>query len=162
MRKANIRLKFDTVPVLLIFCVFAVSALIVLALSGSVYKSTVEITGEGYEEQTCLSYVWTKVKSSDVLDRVYVEDFHGLSALFVEEEFDGITYTTLIYCYDGWIRELFFESGLSFSPSDGMQIVEGGSLVLESAGDGLIKATSGEESIFISLRSKSGERSGQD
>lgn len=146
--------RLDTVFVLIIFCVFAMSVLVVLSLSGSTYKNTVTITQEKYDEQTALSFMWTKVKSGDKLGKVYAGEFYGLSALCIEEEYDGITYLTMIYLYDGWIRELFFEKGIDFLPQDGTPVFSAESLALEQPEDGLIKAMVDSESLFISLRSK--------
>ena len=37
---------------------------------------------------------------------------------------DGKTYITRIYCYNGWLRELFTAENGNFSPKDGEKLLE--------------------------------------
>lgn len=60
MTKAIHAQKLDTVIVLVIFCVFAASVLMVLMLSGNIYKNTAEMSNEKYSERTTLSYRWLR------------------------------------------------------------------------------------------------------
>lgn len=149
--------RIDTVFVLIIFCVFAISVLMVLMLSADIYKKMTDISREGYDNRTGLSYIWTKVKNNDENGSVYIGDFYGLPALCFDEEFDSVTYRTAVYYYNGWIYELFSEVGVDFLPEDGSQIIRVDELKLEGLDDGLIKATSGGKSIYISPRSKTAE-----
>jgi len=146
--------KIDTIFVLVIFCVFAGSVLMALMFGGSIYKNTTDKSNEKYNENICLSYIWMKVKSSDTEDGVYTSKFHDLSVLCLDENYDGITYQTMIYLYDGWIRELFSELGLEFVPGDGEPVIRAESLEFEQLSNNLIKVTVNGESMFISPRSK--------
>ena len=146
--------KIDTIFVLLIFCIFAASVLISLMFGGSIYKNTIDKANEKYEENICLSYIWMKVKSSDELDSVYLCTFHDLTVLCLDEEFYGITYQTMIYLYDGWVRELFTELGFEFDPETGTRIMKADSLEFEQIENGIIKITVNSESMFIYPRSK--------
>ena len=47
--------KIDTIFVLLIFCIFAVSVLMVLMLGANTYKNMTEISRDGQDERTVLS-----------------------------------------------------------------------------------------------------------
>lgn len=145
--------KIDTVFVLIIFCIFASSVLIVLMLGGSIYKNMADISQAGYDERTCLSYIWTKVKNGDEAGKIYVDDFNGQAALCLDEVYDGVTYRTVIYYYDGWVRELFSEAGLALAPEDGVAVIKTDSLAFEQLQDGLIKAAAGAGSLLISPRS---------
>lgn len=147
MIKKTRKLKFDTVFVLLVFCMFAASVLIVLTLGSSIYGSVTGITREGYDERECLSYIWTKVKTSDSFNGVI--EFHGISALRFSENYDGAVYSTVIYHYDGWVRELYFEEGLEFVPEDGLEVIKTDSLVFSYAGDNLVKVTSDGGSLYL-------------
>ena len=144
--------RIDTIFVLIIFCVFAISVLLVLMLSAEMYKKMTDLSREGYDDRTGLSYIWTKVKNNDSAGDIHVGDFSGIPALCFDEEFSGVTYTTRVYYYDGWIRELFSEVGLDFLPEDGSQIIEIDGLTLEEPGYGLIRVSSGGNSLLISPR----------
>ena len=147
--------KIDTIFVLVIFCVFAASVLISLMFGGSIYKNTTDKANEKYDENICLSYIWMKVKNSDVIDSVYTDKFHDLTVLCLDEDYDYVTYQTRIYIYEGWVCELFSELGLEFYPYAGDQIIRADALEFESLESGLIKATvNNSESMIIYPRSK--------
>jgi hypothetical protein len=144
--------KTETVFVMLIFCVFAASVLLVLMLSANVYKNMSDKALDGYDEQTTLSYIWTKVKNGDDAGMISVGDFYGITALSIYENFGGLTYQTCIYYYDGWVYELFYEVGLEMYPEDGIPVIKAESLTFVQLDSGLIKVTSGSDSLLISLR----------
>ncbi|MCL1819820.1 MAG: DUF4860 domain-containing protein [Oscillospiraceae bacterium] len=149
--------KIDTVLVLLTFCVFAVSVLLVLMLSARVYKNMTQVSSEAYNEHIVLSYIWTKVKNEDNEGKITVDDFNGLSALSISADYGGTEYKTMIYRHNGWIYELFSEAGLGLAPEDGTALIESGEpLGFELLEGGLIRASSGARNLIISPRSVSG------
>jgi len=151
--------KVDTVFVLIIFSVFALSVLMVLMLGARVYKNMTDITSENQEERTLLSYIWTKVKNGDKSGSISVGDFYGLTALCFDEDFGGTPYRTAIYQYDGWLYELFCETEMlsdpsgGFLPEDGVQVMRIDELVFENAEYGMIKVSTGTGSLLLSPRS---------
>ena len=157
MMKMTRSSRIDTVFVLIIFCVFAISVLMVLMLGANIYRSMNDISREGYDERTGLSYIWTKVKNNDEEGRIHIGDFHGLSALCFDEEFDWVTYRTMVYFYDGWVYELFSEVGLDFLPEDGAQIIQIDDLRFDELGYGLIRVSSGTNSLLISPRGRTAQ-----
>ena len=148
--------RIDTVFVLIIFCVFAISVLLVLMLSASIYKNMTDISREGYDDRTGLSYIWTKVKNNDNVGRIHIGDFNGSPALCFDEVFSDVTYQTMVYFYNGWICELFSEEGLDFLLEDGAQIIQIDDLTFDELEYGIIKVTSGGDSLLISPRSTAG------
>ena len=150
--------RADTAVVLIIFCMFAMSVFTVLMLGVSAYRNIAETSTQGHEERVCLSFIWTRAKIEDEAGKMYVGDFHGLPALFIDEEYSGTAYQTAIYHYDGWIRELFFEARFDFLPRDGTRVVRSESLMLEQYENGLIKVTAGPESVYIFPRGREGAR----
>ena len=141
--------KIDTVFVLMIYCVYALSVLVVLMLGGNVYKNMTAISREGYNERTCLSYIWTKLKNNDDGGMITVGQFGGVSALLLNEVYGDTVYQTRIYLHDGWVYELFCEEGMDFDPEDGMQMIRADSLGFEMLDSGMIKVTSGAESVLV-------------
>ena len=141
--------RIDTIFVLIVFCVFAVSVLMVLVLGAKTYENVTTISREGYSDRPVLSYIWTKVKNGDEAGSVYIGEFHGSSALYIEEEIAQILYRTAVYQYDGWVCELFSEADLEFSPEDGVQIIKLDDLSFENLENGLIKVSSSGGSLLI-------------
>ena len=152
MRKRIRRQKIDTVFVLIIFCVFAISVLMVLMLGANIYKNMTDISHEGYDDRTGLSYIWTKVKNNDEAGMVHIGDFNGVPALCFDEVYDTVTYRTRVYLYDGWVYELFSEEGIDFLPQDGEKLIKIDHLAFEELNGGLIRITSGDYSLLVSPR----------
>ena len=154
--------KIDTVFVLIIFSVFALSVLMVLMLGARVYKKATDITSEAQSDRTLLSYMWTKVKNGDKSGSVSAGEFYGIPALCFDEVISGTQYRTVIYQYDGWVYELFSEYSLftetdpeqQFKPVDGVRVMRIDDLSVEEAAYGLIKVTSGGRSLLLSPRSE--------
>jgi len=155
----NYRKRTDTVFVLMTFCVFAMSVLLVLALSASAYQNMNEISGAGRDEHVALSYVRTRIRSTDTASSIVAGYFDGVSALFLEETFGGDVFVTVIYHYNGWVHELFHERGSSLSPAQGTPIIQAGSLRFETLSHGLIRATAGDRDMLIFPRSAAGAES---
>jgi len=145
--------RADTVLVLAIFLIFAVSVLMVLTLSASIYGNMTDISKDGFEERTALSYVWTMVKNHDLNGDISVGEFNGISALIINEEYDWVSYSTRIYVYDGRLHVLFSETELDFEPQDGVPVYEAPDLFFEQIEHGLIKVSSGNQNLLIYPRS---------
>ncbi|MCL2163358.1 MAG: DUF4860 domain-containing protein [Oscillospiraceae bacterium] len=134
---------------LMIFCILAMSVFTVLLLGAGAYGNITEISSQCAEAHACLSYIWTKVKIGDDAGKVFVREFDGVPALWIEERLGGFTYNTVIYSHDGWIYELFTDDVQGFSLGDGVSVVQNESLVLEQYANGLIKASTGHENVLI-------------
>jgi len=143
----------DTIFVLIVFSIFAFSVLMVLMLGASVYRNVNDISREGQYEHTTMSYIWTKVKNFDDAGTIHVGDFNGVPALFIDEKLGDTEFRTAIYGYDGWLYELFSESGLEFYPEDGVRIVSVDKLSFTEMDNGLIEVTVGNNKLLISPRS---------
>ena len=154
MRVRSSKSKIDTVFVLMIFCVFAISVLLVLILSASTYRNMTDVSREGQNERIILSYIRTKIRNADTAGGIGIMYFHGIPALSITEEFGGRTFVTLIYHYNGWAHELFHEAGIDFLPRDGVRLVRVESLDFELAEAGLIRISTDHGSTLISRRSE--------
>jgi hypothetical protein len=156
------RQKMDTVFVLVIFCVFAMSVLLVLTLGGSIYQKMSEKIEDGYDAQTGLSYIWSKVKNGDGSGGIRAREFGGVPALCIEEDYGGDIYVTMIYVYDGWLRELYgaeevvFDAEFGMHPEDGLPVVESGALSFTQTPDGLIRAESDSGQMYLYPRAQRG------
>ena len=148
--------RIDTLFVLIILCVFAVSALASLAFGGSVYKNAIEQSHERYDERTSFFYIWTKVKNADEYGRVYVDHFDGIDALILEEDLYGEIYLTYIYCHDGWIKEIFGDAAYEYRLEDGQAILclRDTTLRFEQLSDGVIRVSDLKNSLIITPRTR--------
>ena len=159
MVKSTGKNKIETVFVLVIFSVFALSVLMVLMLGASVYKNMTEISRAGQDERTVLSFIWTKVKNGDKAGNVYVGEFCGLPALCFDEDYSGVTYRTVIYYIETcWVRgddwdnrfseEEWKERAIDYNMDDWIQYEAGLYELFSDEGLGL-KPTDGTEIMKI-------------
>ena len=166
--KKNRSYSVDTVFVLVLFCVFAFTILFVLMSGANVYKDTAKIMQERYEERTCISYISAKIRHYDNENSVYLTDFNGVTALAMDEEINGTYYNTLIYFYNGSVKELFCEKKASFPIDSGTNIINVDDLQFAKvdADSGLIKikckGKSGSTStLIIGTKSENGGASNE-
>ncbi|NLF79900.1 MAG: DUF4860 domain-containing protein [Clostridia bacterium] len=145
MRNSNRGQKIGDLLALLIFCAFTAAILLVLMLGAHIYQGISDRNSANADQRLAISYIETKLRHSDTLDGVYLGSFQGyeelnaISTLYLEEDYGDSVYHTMIYCYDGWIRELYCEKGLQFTPDAGMKILPAQSLDFENnAQTGLI------------------------
>ncbi len=160
MTRSRTKHQIDSLLTLLLFGVFAVCILSVLLTGAKVYRNLTQRDREAYDRRTCIQYIATKVRQAENAQSVHVEQFGDGDALAFSQELDGDVYLTWIYCYDGWLRELFCYSGGEFSPADGELVLEAERLELDLT-DGLlsIEMTDGngsDVSLLLSLRDGEG------
>ncbi|MCL2575147.1 MAG: DUF4860 domain-containing protein [Defluviitaleaceae bacterium] len=153
LKKYKTNNKIDTVFVLMVFCIFAVSVFLVLILSASTYSNINDIASEGQNERIVLSYIRTKIRQNDRADAITITDFHGQAALSMHEDINGRNFYTLIYYYNGGVYELFYESGLEFLPQDGIRIIGIDYLSFEIIEEGLLRVNTNYGSTLILPRS---------
>lgn len=149
----------EVIFTMLLFFMFTFMILTVLISGVSVYKNTEELMRNRYEERTAIAYVMTRIRQGDTYDAVVVETIDSVgSMMYLKEETLGNEYRTYIYCYNGWIYELFTESNMTFDPNAGTRIVEANELNFELKGSDLLYvecvSTVGTTSnVHINLRS---------
>lgn len=124
MKERTKEFQINGILVLVLFGVFAVSILAVLLTGAGAYKRLTERGQATYTTRTVPQYVSTRVRQADGKGNVTVGMFEGVEALELAEEIDGKRYVTRIYCYDGYVRELFSEGSVLLRPSDGECIME--------------------------------------
>ena len=121
-------------------------------LSREAYRGEPAAADEHYTHRTALSYLVNQLRRGDVAGGVSVRAFGDGDALCLSEG----GYVTLLYCYDGQLRELYTEEGLDLSPEDGVAVLplDGLTVTME---EGLITFTaeSGGTSYPASLSLRS-------
>lgn len=155
MKKRPIQHQLNGLMALLLFGVFAACVLAVLLTGANAYRRLTQRDQAAYLRRTCVQYLATRVRQADSRDCVAVEDFDGADALILMET--GGDYATRIYCYDGWLMELYAAADADMEPQDGEKVLELGSLTL-SLEDGRLTADVADqegttETLRLTLRS---------
>ena len=155
MKKRPIQHQLNGLMALLLFGVFATCVLAVLLTGANAYRRLTQRDQAAYLRRTCVQYLATRVRQADSRDCVAVEDFDGGDALILMET--GGDYATRIYCYDGWLMELYAAADADMEPQDGEKVLELGSLTL-SLEDGRLTADVADqegttETLRLTLRS---------
>ena len=133
---------------LLLFCVFAICVLLTLLLGTEVYSNLVERDRDSNSRNLPLQYLSTRIRQADRQNGISIDVFDGVDALVFREEFDGEVYLTFVYCYDGWLCELFSAEGSGLLPEDGEHLLPLESMSLQSDGS----------TIHIDLSHSDGQR----
>ena len=145
---------------LLLFGVFAACVLLVLLTGADAYRRLTERDQAAYDRRTCVQYVATRVRQADCAGGVSVSEFDGVPVLELHETIEGTDYVTLVYCYDGWLRELFAAADAGLDPEAGETVMEAQDLAL-TLKDGLLTAAVTDSqgtvnTLVLSLRSGEG------
>ena len=157
MKNEQKQLKMGSLLALMVFGVFAACLLFLLLTGADVYQKMRQRDTATYESRTAVQYMTTRVHQADRAESITAEAFDGLDALILREEIGGETYETKLYCYDGWLMELYAAADSDLSPADGEKILELKGLEL-SLQDGLLQAKltlpdGREEELSLQLRS---------
>lgn len=103
--------------VFLLLGIFVVFSTWMVLLSAQFYHVTVEQTGIHNSQRALGSYLANVVRGNDVEGSVRVDRVGDADALCFEYDLDGLLCRTHIYCWDGYIRELFSDAEQGFTPN---------------------------------------------
>ena len=156
MERQSIKHQMDGLLMLLLFGVFAVCVLVVLLTGAKAYRGLTQRDQEAFDRRTCLQYIATRVRQADEEGGIAVESFGGVTAL----NFTSQGFSTRVYCYDGWLMELYSFADSQMEPQDGEHVMRLDSLEL-TLEDGLLTARVGggqgrADMLCLSLRSGEG------
>lgn len=141
MKQPTTKTKLSDLAALLVLGVFALCVLLVLLTGADVYGKLVDRGQGDYTRRTATQYIATRIHQADQ-GAVTLENFAGQEALVLWETIGGSSYLTRVYCYEGWLWELFTAEGGNFSPEDGQRLLEAETLSF-SLENGLLKAEIG-------------------
>ena len=109
---------------LVAFTLFVASLLMVLLTGADAVQKLNERDQSSYDRRTVVQYITTRIRQGDQRDMVEVREMEGRSVLTLKERIEDVDYETYVYCYDGYLCELFVEAGL--------EMEQGGVLVDET------------------------------
>lgn len=141
------RARITQVLAIVCLAVFALCILLVLLTAGSVYRNLVDRGEETYTRRTALQYLTTRVHQAQTVDVGIWED---CEVLILGETVDGEQYTTRVYCYDGWLRELYAVPGAVLPPTAGEPIVEAETFELKKE-ENLLTVTFDDDTLLLDL-----------
>ena len=122
MKRAESKFRKGKVLALVLFAVFAVCVLFVLLTGAGVYERLTKRGQSAFENRTVPQYIATKVRQADCAEAVFVVRTDGTDQLCLRERIGGTCYVTRIYCYEGYVRELFAAESVAFEPMAGEKI----------------------------------------
>jgi hypothetical protein len=159
MRNENKRHMIDILFVLSLFCVFAISSVVLILFGADIYKKTVSRMDSNYASRTSVAYITEKIRQSDQYDSIMIDDSQGYERLMMTQEIDGLTYATSLYEYDGYLYELFARTDIELPIDAGQQVIAISGLKFELLSDSLLKIDYTDESdnaqtIYVSLHCK--------
>lgn len=150
--------RIDSIFVMILFFLFALTAFVLVMIGVKQYQATADSMNYNYEVRTATSYLREKIRQNDSHAAISIDNIEGTDVLSLKSEVNGIVYYTYIYYYGGYLRELYVQDGSSFSLSSGQQIIELSGFELSEATDRLITVTitdtwGGTTDMYLSVNS---------
>lgn len=129
----------DALFVITLFCLFAVSAIILIAVGAKVYKNTINHMETHFTTNTALSYITEKIRQNDRSGSLTVCEMGDSNALRFSQTVHGEEYCTYIYLDNGYIKELFAKSDFPPDPDAGQDILPVQNFFIQTESDSLYK-----------------------
>ena len=112
-----------------LFLAFAMGALIVVLYFGRAYRHVMENSIENNTSQMTMSYLHEKLHrggSAEVRTDAdaFFSDADGIDEILALQSVNDDGYETLIYLYEGELRELYAKEGSSLSPVSGTAVLQ--------------------------------------
>lgn len=105
----------DILFVLSLFCVFAVSSVVIILFGAHIYRSTVSQMDDNYTARTSIAYITEKIRQADEKNAIEIRNENGHQILMMTTMIDDTAYATSLYEYDGWLYELFARTDIELS-----------------------------------------------
>ena len=139
MKKKNKPKRINSLMALMIFGAFVVCVFIVIISGADLYKKLIDKDTDSFNMRTVGQYITTRIHQADSYAGVSIEDFCGTDAVVITEQIDGDMYKTWLYCYDGYLMELFGMDDIMLMPEDGEAVLKAEDIKF-SLEDDLLKA----------------------
>jgi len=149
----------DTFFILALLALFAITSFFVIIIGARQYHSIANQMTENYETRTAASYLVEKFNQNDAEGSVTLTDMEGIPAIALTQTIRKQQYTTYIYAYEGYLREVTVSASAAVTPASGQKIVEAAALDITACSRNLycftITDTYGNVSpIFVSWNAK--------
>lgn len=139
-----------TVAVLALVCVFGVTMLAGIFSGAAVYQRVGERVAAAARDRVGLTYVTAKVRAFDQVlpdgeSAVALGAMGDSDAVLLREEVNGVDYETILYVYDGQLREMLCLRDSGHDPAFGESISPARWLKASFPKKGLLRLEYGEE-----------------
>ncbi len=131
----------DLFVVLLLFCIYAVCALLLCALGASSYNETVALMQSDYNQRSGVLYIAQKVHQNDIGGSLRIDEYQGTDALVLVEQETGLAYETWIFIKDGQLSEEFIAAGSDIIDEQAQIIMPMQDMQLTLSSDGLLSVS---------------------
>ena len=154
--------KIDSVFVIALFTMFAVTAFLLILIGAKQYQHTADTMDSNYESRTISSYLTEKIRQNDSQGQVSIVKLEGTNALAIQTTENETTYITYIYYYEHALREIVVNEQSVFTLGSGQEIIKTGGFEAELITSSLLKITiitseDEEQTLFLSLHSNDGK-----
>lgn len=122
--KHNTSHVIDSFFVFMLFSIFAICAILLIAFGANIYKRTILNLEEHFNVTTSIAYIEEKFRQSDISDAFSVTEFGDGNALLIKSNVNDTDYLTYIYKYDNHLRELRTKADNTLSPNAGQNLLE--------------------------------------
>ena len=126
--------------VLFLYLLFIGAAASSLFLGIKVQNSLRARSEYSFDDGIIPAFISQKLRESDGVGTIYIGDFDGSSALYIESFLNRAIYTDIIYSYDGQLYELFCEKGARFTCDGGIRLAPLNQVAFSESRSGLIQA----------------------
>ncbi len=152
MAKRGHRHIIDSIAGLLVYGIFAVCILAVLLSGAKVYGRIVARDNTAYESRTSIQYIATKLRQAETPYSVDIISENGIPVLRFQDMESEVLCYSYIYCYDGYMRELYALADAGFEPDAGEKLMKASSVDIRVEGDMLTVTITGEDGRNRQLR----------
>ncbi len=147
----------DMLFVIALLFLFAMGALMLIALGSSIYKRGVDTLTKSYDRRTAYAYITEKLRQYDSEGSISTDIFNKSGAIRIDTTIGDTPYVTYLYDYDGALMELFARADAGeLPPESGQKIMDIEDFLVTSRSNGLLEITitltSGEELTFITAK----------
>ncbi len=153
------RHMIDILFVFSLFCVFAVSSVLLILFGADIYKKTVQQMDSNYTSRTSIAYITEKIRQSDAENAIEIVSQNDTQILMLTNIINGIPYATSLYEYNGYLYELFARTDLELPLDAGQPVMELHSLTFSQLESNILEitftdATNEEQKIYVSMHSR--------
>ena len=113
----------DLLFVISLFGVFTLSALILVSIGASVYKSIINEMDSNFNSRTSIAYITEKFRAYDSDDTISVTSLDNTDTLVMTQILNNTIYHNYFYLYNGYLCELFIKDGRDVSLASGQKLI---------------------------------------
>lgn len=152
------RHMIDILFVLSLFCVFAISSVLLILFGADIYKKTIAQMDSNYSSRTSIAYITEKIRQSDAEHAIKIVSQDDTQILVLTNIINDIPYAISLYVYDGYLYELFARADIELPLDAGQPVMELHSLSFSQIKPNILEITfsddiNSERTIYVSTHS---------